>query len=144
MNPSHPEQEAYHELSYYTLAHTDPNFIHQHIVDAFAAQTADKDAKPIRIAFALIGLYLYVEKNYTGRQVQLTHMTLANRRKEWPKFALPEFRGEITVADVLREPPGEKRDAMICAWCDSVWQAYRECHQQIAALVQRELWGSKD
>lgn len=38
MNPANSEQQAYYELSYYTLAHPDPNFIHQHIVDAFGAQ----------------------------------------------------------------------------------------------------------
>lgn len=143
MNPVDSEQESYHELSYYTLAHTDPNFIHQHIVDAFAAQTAHENTKPIRVTFALVGLYLYLEKNYTGRQVQLAHMTLANRRKEWRKFDLPEFRGEIRVGDVVREPPGEKRDAMIRSWCESVWQACKKCHLDVAALVQIELWGGK-
>ena len=34
-------QEQYNELSYYTLLHGDPSFIHQHIVDAYIAQTAD-------------------------------------------------------------------------------------------------------
>jgi hypothetical protein len=142
MKPADSEREAYYELSYYTLAHPDPSFIHQHIVDAFAAQTANQNTKPIGIAFALVGLYLYLEKGYTGRQVQLAHMRLAKRRQEWPRFDLPEFRGEITVADVLREPPGEKRDAMIGSWCDSVWRTY-ECHKEVAALVQTELWGTK-
>jgi putative acetyltransferase len=52
------EQEQYHELACYTLAHPDPGFIHQNIVDAFAAQTATEADKPIKIAFALVGLYL--------------------------------------------------------------------------------------
>jgi hypothetical protein len=73
MNQSNLEQEKYYELSYYTLAHDDPRFIHQHIVDAFAAQTANQDTNPIKVAFALIGLYLYLEKDYTGKEVQLAH-----------------------------------------------------------------------
>jgi hypothetical protein len=40
------EQEAFYELCYYTIAHFDPIFIHQYVVDAFAAQTADKKTKP--------------------------------------------------------------------------------------------------
>jgi hypothetical protein len=36
------EQELNHELSNYTLAHSDPGFIHQLAVDAFAAQTANE------------------------------------------------------------------------------------------------------
>ncbi|HEX6716913.1 MAG TPA: DUF5946 family protein, partial [Pyrinomonadaceae bacterium] len=68
-------QEKFYELSYYTLAHQEPAFIHQHIVDAFTAQTADQNTKPIAVAFALIGLCLYLEKNCTGKQVQLAHMS---------------------------------------------------------------------
>lgn len=56
------EQEHYNELAFYSLAHSDPGFIHQNIVDAFAAQTATEQDKPIKITFALLGLYLCVEK----------------------------------------------------------------------------------
>ena len=129
-------QEKFNELTYYTLAHPDPAFIHQHIVDAFIAQTADKDSKPIGVAFALIGLYLYLEKKYTGKQVQLAHMALARRIRAWPKFDLPESRGEITIADVLNEPAGPGRDAKIREWCASVWQAYSESHQKVRDLLE--------
>lgn len=128
-------QEKFYELSYYTLAHPSPTFIHQHIVDAFTAQTANRDTKPIGVAFALIGLCLYLEKNYTGRQVQLAHMALARKKREWPRFDLPEARGEITVADVLNEPAGPTREAKIHEWCASVWQAYNESHQQVRNLL---------
>ncbi len=66
-------QEQYYELSFYTLAHPDKDFIHQHIVDAYAAQTASEKTKPITIYFSLAGLYLFIEKDYTGRQVQKAH-----------------------------------------------------------------------
>ena len=94
-------QEKFYELSYYTLAHADPAFIHQHVVDAFAAQTANEDSKPIAVAFALVGLCLYLERNYTGKQVQQAHMALARHKRDWPKFDLPKSRVAITVADVL-------------------------------------------
>lgn len=67
--PSQSDQEAFNELSYYTLSHGDPAFIHQYIVDAYAAQHADEKSKPITVAFALIGLYLHIEKHYSGKQV---------------------------------------------------------------------------
>ena len=73
--------DAYSELSYYTLAHPDPAFIHQHIVDAQTAQCADEKVKPIALAFALIGLHLYVEQNRSGREVQRVHMELARTRR---------------------------------------------------------------
>jgi hypothetical protein len=54
------DQDIYTELCYYTQAHGEAPFIHQHVVDAFAAQTAKENDKPIKLAFALVGLYLHV------------------------------------------------------------------------------------
>jgi hypothetical protein len=133
------DQDLYTELSYYTLSHPDPSFIHQHIVDAFAAQKADEDSKPIGIAFALAGLYLYIEKNFTGRQVQQAHMKMASKRKTWPKFTLPEQRGIITVSDVMAVPPGAPRDEMIQKWCASVWEAWKSSRNQVLALIADKL-----
>ncbi len=50
-----PEQEKYYELSYYTISHPSLSFIHQHIVDAYAAQHADEKTKPIELIPNLIG-----------------------------------------------------------------------------------------
>jgi hypothetical protein len=133
------EQEQYNELAFYTLAHADPGFIHQNIVDAFAAQTATEQDKPIKITFALIGLYLCIDKGQTGRQAQLAHMRLAKYRKEWPRFAPPAERGKIRVGDVLSAAPGVERDAMIRTWCQAVWAAWADVHQQIAELCEQEL-----
>lgn len=124
------------ELALHTLSHPDPAFIHQNAVDAYGAQNADERTKPIAVAFALIGLYLAVEKNFTGRQVQRVHMDLAGTRKDWPRFELPRHRGDVTVSDVLAAAPGPARDAMIRTWCASVWSAYRECHAQVRGLVR--------
>jgi len=132
-------QEAYNELSYYTLSHSSTGFIHQLIVDAFAAQTADKNTKPIKITFALVGLYLVVEKGFTGKQVQLAHMKLARNRKEWLTFTLPENRDNITVFDVLSKSPGKQRDEMIHKWCDAVWETYKDSQQQVRDFVKKEL-----
>ncbi|MGA2672037.1 MAG: hypothetical protein ABSE99_02310 [Terracidiphilus sp.] len=42
-------QGLYRELSYCALAHQDSSFIHQHVVDAYAAQNADDTAKPFSL-----------------------------------------------------------------------------------------------
>jgi hypothetical protein len=139
MNDSDAELQRYHELCGYSLTHKDPSFLHQHVVDAFAAQRATGDTKPITLTFALIGLYLHVERNQTGKQVQRVHMLLARRRKNWPRFDLPASRGDVTASDVMSAPAGPTRDAMIDAWCASVWAAYRECHDQVAELIRSEL-----
>jgi hypothetical protein len=132
-------RDQYHELSYYTLAHGDLSFIHQHVVDAYTAQCASESSKPIAVAFALIGLYLAVEENRSGKHVQRTHMKLAKKRRDWPRFALPAQRGAITVSDVLATPAGERRDDMIRQWCASVWAAWADSHAEVGALLRDTL-----
>jgi uncharacterized protein DUF5946 len=131
------EQDAFDELCCYTIAHSDASFIHQHVVDAFAAQRADEQTKPIKLTFALVGLYLHIEKKFSGKQVQRAHMTLAQRKRPWPVLAFPKHRGDVTVAEVLAAPAGPERDEAIEAWCTSVWQAFRECHQQVADWLRQ-------
>ncbi len=136
-------QEAYNELALYTLGKGDPEFIHQYIVDAFAAQNADADTKPITLYFALAGLYLHLEKNYTGRQVQLSHMKMAKSKegaikKDWPRFDIPANTGSVTVQDVLPSSEGE-RDEMINKWSASLWQAYKDSQQKVIAQVNKDL-----
>jgi hypothetical protein len=131
------DRDAYHDLQVYTLAHGDPAFIHQHVVDAWAAQQADGQTKPIAITFALVGLYLHVEEGFSGREVQRAHMALARRPRTWPAFALPRERGPITARHVMACPAGPERDRAIDAWCASVWEAYRGCRQTVVGLLNR-------
>ncbi len=123
------------ELSCYTLSLRDAAFIHQHVVDAIAAQNADAQTKPIAITFALVGLYLHVERQVSGRQVQLIHMRLAKKKEAWPTFPFPKDRGAITAAEVLATPPGAERDKAIDNWCESVWTAYRDSRQSVIDLL---------
>ena len=76
-----PEQRAYDELQCYALAHGGAQFIHQHVVDAWAAQQADQHTKPIGLTFALVGLYLHVDRGFSGRQVQRVHLALGRRKR---------------------------------------------------------------
>jgi len=118
------ERDAYYELCGYTLTHGDPEFIHQHVVDAFAAQHAVENSKPIGVTFALAGLFLHVEKHVNGRDVQRAHVRMAKQKREWPKFVLPSYRGGITAIDVLAASAGADRDRAIHDWCKSVWSAF--------------------
>ena len=124
-------ENMFEELMYYTLSKYDEEFIHQHVVDAYAAQNADSRTKKIKIFFALAGLYLYLEKDYTGKEIQNAHVKMTKVTKDYPSIDLPAFRGELTIEDVLNELPGTNRDDMIRKWCQSVWKAYQEQHQLI-------------
>ena len=123
------------ELSAYTLTRGDAAFIHQHVVDAGTAQAATAETKPIAIAFALAGLYLHVEKGFTGRDVQLAHMKMARQRRTWPALSLPADRGATSAEHVLAAPAGPARDAAIHAWAREVWQAFSGSRETIAALL---------
>jgi hypothetical protein len=130
------ETDAYNELCGYTLAHGGRAFIHQHVVDAWGAQQAKDTDKPIRLVFSLAGLYLHLEKGFTGREVQLAHVQMAKRKRDWPRLPLPSHRGGITAIDVMRAPEGPKRDAEIDAWCASVWEAFRDRRAVIEELLR--------
>ena len=125
---------AYDQLYAYTMGR--PGFILQHVVDAHGAQTATAESKPMGIVFALVGLYLHVEKHFSGRQVQNVHTQLATRKRAWPVVDLPSARGDLTVADVLAAPAGRERDLAIDAWCVSVWNAFHASRPHILSLLQ--------
>ena len=125
---------AYDELYVYTMGR--PRFILQHVVDAFAAQTADEDSKPIGVVFALVGLYLHVEKQFDGRQVQRVHMRLGRRKRDWPIVNFPGNRGRMTASDVLAAPAGAERDKAIDDWCQCVWAAFSGNRPMVIALLR--------
>jgi hypothetical protein len=131
-----PEQDAYHELCAYTLTRGDATFIHQHVIDAYAAQRATSDSKPISVAFSLAGLFLHVEKKLSGRQVQLAHMRMARQKRTWPAFVLPPDRGTVTVLDVMAAPEGSPRDHAIDEWCVSVWSAFAVNRRAVVELLR--------
>jgi hypothetical protein len=125
----------YDELAAYTLTLGDPEFIHQHYVDARGASDDLVHAKPIRILFALAGLYLMLEKDWTGREVQLAHIHMARQRQTWPTFTLPKQAPAFTVEDVLAEPAGPKRNAAITTWCQSVWETWDHEHAYVREVT---------
>jgi len=129
------EQKAWERLQFYTLAHGDPAFIHQHAVDAWTAQQADARHPPIALAFALIGLYLHLERGFSGRQVQRVHMLLGKRHQQWPEFELPGERGAVAVTDVMAVAAGPGRDRAIDQWCASVWDAFSASRQAVVGLL---------
>jgi len=125
---------AYDEVYLYTMGR--PGFILQHVVDAFAVQRVNDDSKTIGLVFGLVGLYLHVEKQFSGREVQRVHMELGRRKGGWPRVYVPEDRGSMTVADVLAASVGTERDAAIDNWCRSVWTAFGANRETIITLLR--------
>jgi len=125
--------EALAELSAYTLTRLDAEFIHQHVVDAYGAQHGGfqgsvrerRPASNIGVAFSLLGLYLALEKGYTGRQVQRAHMALGKWRKKYPPPGCSPERALLTVVDVMKAEPGAGREEMLKKWAAAVWDSWK-------------------
>ncbi len=133
-------KDLYHKLLLYTLSHPDQEyFIHQHMVDAYAAQHITEDTKSIGFAAPLIGLYLFAEKGYTGKEIQKAHMQLGNNMKEWLKLEVPREKAEITVMDVLAVNPGKDRDELIKQWVKAVWKIWKPEHGKIRQWTDSQL-----
>ena len=133
--------EAYYGLTCWTLVRQDAAFVHQHAVDAYAAQHAGERMRPITAVLALIGLYLAVERGYTGREVQLAHMKIARRRRDWPRLEPPEDRGDLTVADVLAAETDAEKEEALMRWAASVWEAWEDRHRWVRETTERVLYG---
>ena len=129
-------RDLFDELSYYSMTRLPERFLHQHAVDAYAAQHAAENPRPVAATAGLIGLYLFVEKGWTGRQVQRAHMQLGNRMKEWPPFPPPGERAPVNAATVLAAPAGPERDAAIERWAKAVWTSWSRAHAEIGALLE--------
>ena len=126
----------YDHLYLYAGGRGRERFVLQNVVDAHHAQIATAQTKPIAIIMALVGLYLHVERGFTGLQVQQVHMQLGRKKHRWPSIVLPQSRGSITEVDVMKVPEGEERDEAISEWCRSVWDAYKENRSTIIDLLQ--------
>jgi hypothetical protein len=131
-------RQLYDELSAYTLTLQDADFPHQFAVDTYAAQHAGDSVKPISITFALVGLYLACEHNYSGRKVQEAHMLLARTPKQWPRFRIAEAKASLTVLDVLNTPERERND-MLRQWEKAVWRIWESEQTRVAEFVQERL-----
>jgi hypothetical protein len=131
--------QLFGELTAYTMSKNDPAFIQQHCVDAYGAQHSGGETKSITTAFSLVGLYLFLEHGYTGREVQQAHTTLGEQDRSWPELSPPDSPGEITVQKVLDANPEDERTRMIERWAESVWQTWEASHQWVREVCSESL-----
>ena len=118
--------QAYSDLQCSTVALRDARFTHQHVVDAYAAQHAGEKTRGISVVFGLIGLYLALEKGFSGKEVQRAHMRIARKKRAWPDLAPPVHPAGVYVTDVLAAPGDPEREAMIFRWMAAVWESWQD------------------
>ena len=98
--------QAYSDLQCSTVALRDARFTHQHVVDAYAAQHAGEKTRGISVVFGLIGLYLALEKGFSGKEVQRAHMRIARKKRAWPDLAPPRAPGRRLCHRCAGRPRG--------------------------------------
>jgi hypothetical protein len=128
--------DLYSQLAFYTLAHQDRTFfIHQLVVDAHGASHIDEQSKPVAVCATLLGLWLFNEHGYTGKQVQDIHMELGNAMKEFSLLDVPNEKADITIFDVLEVKEGDARDEKIKEWSRAVWQLWKAKYPDIVSML---------
>jgi hypothetical protein len=108
-------------------------------VDAYEVQHAGGKTRNITVVFGLIGLYLALEKGFTGRQVQLAHTQIARVRKDWPRLEPPGWPANLTVVDVQKAPDGPEKDAMIRRWMAAVWESWTDRQVWVREMTEKVL-----
>ena len=140
--------QLYGEVQGYALRHLElVRDLHQLSVDAYAAQHAPRDPgggpPPIGVAYALVGLYLALERGRSGLEVRAAHQRMGRPDASWPRLPAPASTGSMTVFDVAvagamaDSPAGH--DRTLRAWAAAVWRAWSAEHAAVAALAGRLL-----
>jgi hypothetical protein len=65
---------------------------HQLTVDAYAAQHAPResgDVPPLSVAYALVGLYLALDRGVSGIEVRAAHQRMGRPSPSWPRLPAP-------------------------------------------------------
>lgn len=110
-------------------------FYQQHFYDAYQAEFAGPETKPITLAFALAGLYLAVERGADGRRVQRAHGELAQRKELVPKVSYRHAEVGFGVEQAAADPS----DDSLSRWCRSVWAGYLDQQQVVRVWVDAAL-----
>ena len=128
--------DLYDEVVAHGLA--DPRLAgsHQLRVDAYTAQHVGEETPAIGIAFALIGLHLALERDFTGAQVRAAHTALAAVTESWPRFGAPADPGALTIFD-LAAADARAHAAALERWARSVWEAWSHARGAVASLAER-------
>jgi hypothetical protein len=144
--------QLYGEVQGFELTHAElVRDYHQLAVDAYAAQHAPRDRggaiPPIGVAYALVGLYLALDRGVPGVEVRAAHQRMGKPDPSWPRLPAPRETGALTVLEVaaagvmVDSPAGHGR--AVWAWATAVWRAWAAEHAAVAALTERLLGGGR-
>lgn len=116
---------------------------HQLTVDAYGAQHAGGPTGGIYVAYSLVGLYLALERGWSGTMVRGFHGRMGRPDATWPALPRPPSTGDLTVADVVaagvRAGSRDGHALLVERWGRSVWEAWAPQQAAVASLTERPL-----
>lgn len=130
------------EVVGFELAHAElARRFHQLTVDAYGAQHSGGDGRGIRIAYSLVGLYLALDRGWTGEAVRGAHQRMGRPQPHWPAFTRPAQVGLLTVLDVAEAGVWagsvSGHSAAVQRWAAAVWAAWASRQLEVAELSAR-------
>jgi hypothetical protein len=128
-------------------AMTDPTLgrLHQLTVDAYAAQHPRDGGPPIATVFALVGLHLALDRDFSGLEVRGAHQRLAGDRRTWPALSAPAELAavELTIFEIALADSAEGHLHALERWARAVWNAWRAEHDTVARMVSDVVGGRR-
>jgi hypothetical protein len=132
--------QVYGEVTGFELDHlVELGKLHQLTVDTYGAQHGGGQSSGLGLAYSLVGLFLALERGAGGDQVRALHQRMGRPDDSWPTFV--SVKGAVTVLDVANA--GARAESVrghaeaIERWAQSVWEAAKPQHEEIAGLAAR-------
>jgi hypothetical protein len=116
---------------------------HQLGVDTYGTQHAADHDRSIRVAYSIVGLYLSIERGWSGDDVRRAHQRMGKPQPSWPEFRRPDELGGVTVLDVAMA--GVRAGSVVGhaeaaqRWARYVWDAWSAQHAEVASLASSTL-----
>ena len=108
-------------------------------VDTYAAQHSGDQTSALSLAFALIRLFLALERGASGLDVRTAHQKLARRNITWPRLERPLSVGSLTVQALADVASPQAYADQVQSWAADVWDAWGARHDEVAELVRQHL-----
>jgi hypothetical protein len=112
---------------------------HQLTVDAYGAQHPGTPSPPISTAFALIGLSLALEHDWSGTAVRAAQQFLAQRYSTWPTFRDRSNGPVLTVSGVVGVTTPDEHADRIQVWARTVWASWAPEHHRVGSWAEQVL-----
>ncbi len=112
--------------------------VHLLTVDCYAIQHSEIHG-PRSNAFHLLRLSFilhYGSSPAIGFQDKRLDALVKRKYRDFPNLRAPNYRGNITVADVIEATNPQEHRRLVMQWAQAVWDAYGAYHQWVDEIIK--------